>query len=110
MDKDLIGTGLALYHVRSVPRCGNRNASLTPDCDADVTYEELTKCLEAHGFKEAGASIANKLSRGTFQATFFLPTIAALELGRILLEICSDSIKINSGNHQVSFLSDLATL
>jgi hypothetical protein len=53
---------------------------------ADVTYEELAKRLEAHGIKETEASIANKLSRGTFQATFFLATLAALELEGIRLE------------------------
>ncbi len=53
---------------------------------ADVTYEELAKRLEKHGFKENAASIANKLSRGTFSATLLLATIAALELEGVLLE------------------------
>src|SRR6185437_16001920 len=53
---------------------------------AGVTYAELAKRLEAHGLKETEASIANKLSRGTFQAAFFLATIAALELEGIRLE------------------------
>jgi hypothetical protein len=53
---------------------------------ADMTYEELAKRLEAHGFKENAASLANKLSRGTFSATFLLATIAALELEGIRLE------------------------
>jgi hypothetical protein len=53
---------------------------------ADVTYEELAKRLKAHGFQETEASIANKLSRGTFQATFFLATLAALEIEGIRLE------------------------
>jgi len=53
---------------------------------ADVTYEELAKRLEKHGFKENAASIANKLSRGTFSATFLLATIAALELEGLRLE------------------------
>ena len=47
---------------------------------ADMTYEELAKRLEGHGFKENAASIANKLARGTFAATFFLACLAALEL------------------------------
>lgn len=47
---------------------------------ADITYEELAKRLEAHGFKENGPSIANKLARGTFAATFFLACLAALEI------------------------------
>jgi hypothetical protein len=53
---------------------------------ADVTYEELATRLERHGFKENAASIANKLSRGTFSATFLMATIAALELEGIRLE------------------------
>ena len=47
---------------------------------ANVTYEELAKRLEDHGLTETKASIANKLSRGTVAATFFLATLAALEL------------------------------
>ena len=47
---------------------------------ADVTYEELAKRLKKHGFEETEASIANKLSRGTFPATFFLAVMAALEM------------------------------
>jgi hypothetical protein len=54
---------------------------------ADVTYEELAERLKKHGFKdETKASIASKLSRGTFAATFFLATLAALELEGIRLE------------------------
>jgi hypothetical protein len=53
---------------------------------ADVTYEELAKRLKAHGFNENAASIANKLSRGTFAATFFLATLAALEREGVRLE------------------------
>lgn len=47
---------------------------------ADVTYEELAERLKKHGFKgETKASIANKLARGTFSASFFLASLAALE-------------------------------
>ncbi len=53
---------------------------------ADVTYEELAKRIKAHGFNENAASIANKLSRGTFAATFFLATLAALERDGVRLE------------------------
>jgi hypothetical protein len=46
-----------------------------------VTYAELAKRLKKHGFKEeTEASIANKLKRGTFPATWFLACLAALEL------------------------------
>ena len=53
---------------------------------ADVTYEELAARLEKHGLSETKASIASKLSRGTFAATFFLATLTALELEGIRLE------------------------
>jgi hypothetical protein len=53
---------------------------------ADVTYAELAKRLEKHGLKETEASIANKLARGTFAATFLLATLAALEMEGIRLE------------------------
>jgi hypothetical protein len=53
---------------------------------ADVTYEELAARLKKHGLDETKASIANKLSRGTFAATFFLATLAALEVEGIHLE------------------------
>jgi hypothetical protein len=52
---------------------------------ADITYDELAKWLEAHGIKENGASIANKLARGTFAATFFLAALVALEVEGVTL-------------------------
>jgi hypothetical protein len=52
---------------------------------ADVTYEELARRLKDHGFKETEASIANKLSRGTFPAAFFLATVAALGLENVAM-------------------------
>ena len=53
---------------------------------ADVTYEELAARLNAKGWKETKASVANKLARGTFTATFFLATLAALELEGVKLD------------------------
>lgn len=54
---------------------------------ADVTYEQLAERLKRHGFEhETKASIASKLARGTFPATFFLATLAALEMEGIRLE------------------------
>lgn len=53
---------------------------------ADVTYEELAARLKKHGLDETKSSIASKLSRGTFAATFFLATVAALGLENIRLE------------------------
>lgn len=54
--------------------------------EAEMTYEELATRLKKHGLKESRASIANKLKRGTFPATFFLACIAALELDGVALE------------------------
>lgn len=43
--------------------------------------EELAARLAKHGFKgETKASIANKLARGTYAATFLFACLAALEL------------------------------
>ena len=53
---------------------------------ADVSYQELAKRLKKHGLAETEASIANKLSRGTFAATFFLAALVALEVEGIRLE------------------------
>ena len=53
---------------------------------ADVTYEELATRLKEHGLNETRDSIAAKLKRGTFSATFLLGSIAALELGGVRLE------------------------
>ncbi|MBG1233992.1 DUF6471 domain-containing protein [Aestuariivirga litoralis] len=53
---------------------------------ADVSYLELAKRLKEHGLEETEASIANKLSRGTFAATFFLAALVALEVEGIRLE------------------------
>jgi hypothetical protein len=53
---------------------------------ADVTYEELAARLKAHGLNETRDSIAAKLKRGTFAATFLLGCLAALEMEGIRLE------------------------
>lgn len=53
---------------------------------ADVGYRELSERLKLHGLNETEASIANKLSRGTFAATFFLAALVALEVEGIRLE------------------------
>jgi hypothetical protein len=53
---------------------------------AGVTYEELAERLKKHGQGKTKASIANKLSRGTFSAVFFLATLAALGFTNIPLE------------------------
>ncbi|HJW41085.1 MAG TPA: DUF6471 domain-containing protein [Rhizomicrobium sp.] len=53
---------------------------------ADVTYEELAARLKKHDMAETKASIANKLARGTFPATFLLASLAALERPGLSLE------------------------
>ncbi|MGB7089018.1 MAG: DUF6471 domain-containing protein [Methylovirgula sp.] len=53
---------------------------------ANVTYEELAERLKKHGLSETRDSIAAKLKRGTFSATFLLACLAALELDGIRLE------------------------
>jgi hypothetical protein len=53
---------------------------------ADVTYKELARRLTKHGLNETRDSIASKLKRGTFAATFFIACLAALEMEGIRLE------------------------
>jgi hypothetical protein len=53
---------------------------------ADVGYRELAERLKKHGMKESEASIANKISRGTFSATFFLASLIAIEADTVKLE------------------------
>jgi hypothetical protein len=53
---------------------------------ADVTYEELAERLKKHGLDETRDSVAAKLKRGTFAATFLLACLAALELDGVRLE------------------------
>ena len=51
-----------------------------------VGYRQSFKRPDARGISETEASMANKLSRGTFAATFFLATLAALEVEGVRLE------------------------
>ena len=53
---------------------------------ADVSYHELAQRLKKHGLEETESSIANKLSRGTFAATFFLAALIAIECEAVMLE------------------------
>jgi hypothetical protein len=54
---------------------------------AEIGYAELARRLrEDHGLQETEASIANKLSRGTFAATFFLATMKAIGRQSVNLE------------------------
>jgi len=45
---------------------------------ADVSYHELAERLREHGLEETEGSISNKLSRGTFPASFFLAVMRAI--------------------------------
>lgn len=53
---------------------------------ADIGYRELAERLKTHGLQETEASIANKISRGTFSATFLLATLIAIEADAVRLE------------------------
>ena len=45
---------------------------------ADVTYEELAAKLREMGHDETKISVANKVNRGTFPATFFVAVMRAI--------------------------------
>jgi hypothetical protein len=53
---------------------------------ADVGYRELAERLKKHGLQETEASIANKISRGTFSATFLLASLKAIERDQLSLQ------------------------
>ena len=54
---------------------------------ANVTYAELARRLAAHGLSgETEASVSSKLGRGTFAATFWLASLAALGMEAMRLE------------------------
>lgn len=53
---------------------------------AGVGYRDLAERLKKHGMKETEASIANKISRGTFSATFLLASLVAIETQTVRLE------------------------
>jgi hypothetical protein len=53
---------------------------------ADVNYRELAERLKKHGHDETESSVANKLSRGTFPATFMLASLVAIGCEVVKLE------------------------
>lgn len=53
---------------------------------ADVTYEELAGRLAEMGLSETKASIASKISRGAFPATFFFAVMKAIGRGTISMD------------------------
>lgn len=53
---------------------------------ADVSYRKLAERLREHGLQETEGSISNKLSRGTFPASFFLAVMKAVGRQSVNLE------------------------
>jgi len=54
---------------------------------AKMTYADLAERLKEHGLSsESETTIKAKLKRGTFAATFFLATLAAMEMKGLRLE------------------------
>ena len=53
---------------------------------ADVGYRDLAERLKKHGLQGTEASIANKISRGTFSATFLLASLKAIEADNLRLD------------------------
>lgn len=52
---------------------------------AGITYEELAQRMTEMGLTETKVSVASKLSRGAFGATFFLGTLKAIGVEQIRL-------------------------
>ncbi|MFO9250760.1 DUF6471 domain-containing protein [Legionella pneumophila serogroup 8] len=58
----------------------------------DISYEKLITLLNKIGIQETQSSILNKMSRGTFQFSFFLQCAAAIGMKNLRLEdLISDS-------------------
>ena len=53
---------------------------------ADVTYEELARRMSVMGLEETKVSVASKLSRGGFGATFFLAAMRAIGCNVVRLD------------------------
>ena len=53
---------------------------------AGIGYKELAERLNKHGLEETETSITGKLARGTFATSFFLATLAALEMDGVRLD------------------------
>lgn len=54
---------------------------------AEVNYEELSRRLIAMGVEETEASIASKMSRGTFSAAFMLAALKAIDRKVLALSV-----------------------
>lgn len=53
---------------------------------AEIGYRELAERLTKLGMRETEASIANKISRGSFPATFLLASLKAIERDQLSLQ------------------------
>jgi Domain of unknown function (DUF6471) len=53
---------------------------------ANVTYEELAARMKKHGVEETRDSVAAKLKRGTFPATFLIAALVAIGAEVVKLE------------------------
>lgn len=52
----------------------------------DISHEKLVNLLAQINVKETKASIVNKLSRGTFQFSFFLQCASVIEMKNLRLD------------------------
>lgn len=52
----------------------------------DIGYERLVALLEQMGIQETRASVLNKMSRGTFQFSFFLQCATAIGMKNLRLD------------------------
>jgi len=53
---------------------------------ADVTYDDLAERLCKLGLPETKASVANKISRGTFSAVFLVATLKAIDCPHVRVQ------------------------
>ena len=78
-----------IRHGESVWNKENRFTGWTDVDLADEGYAQAKhagELLKKHGPKETEASIANKISRGTFSATFLLASLVAIGAETVRLE------------------------
>ena len=52
---------------------------------ADITYEVMAARLKEHGLEETRDSVAAKLKRGTFPATFLVACLAVLGISALAI-------------------------
>jgi len=81
-----VGQGLGQMHVGVSRAAKSRKTSLAVLRCASIILEALARRLKEDGIEENAASIANKLSRGRFAATFFLASLAAIGCQSIGIE------------------------